>query len=206
MKDIENFNSELEEVIDTSIETFDTKKEIKKHFIMDTAILVCGAMATFGFDIMPFDFSSLAIFIASGASIEAVLSTLAITNKKKVIRREIDAANDNIDNVIYELSKSGIKTEKAQVKDAVVEVESTSKTKVYDADNMLKSKEEKIIKYFYLLDEKDQIRVLKQISTNSDVDKDVIYNHSLALMEDEDLIDKEIPVYKTLKLKKDMGK
>ena len=106
--------------------------------------------------------------------------------------------------VINNLDKNGLTTDKDRVKETITEVDTITQSNTRNSYNEIMSKEEKIIKYFYLLDSEDQIRVLKQISLATTKDGESQNRHSLSLMEEEDLKDVEIPVYKTLKLKKDM--
>lgn len=60
------------------------------------------------------------------------------------------------------------------------------------------SKEEKIIRYFYLLDKDDQVAVLRQICKKIKKDKVILSTSKLELFEEKDLQEKELPVRKTL--------
>ena len=58
--------------------------------------------------------------------------------------------------------------------------------------------EEKIIRYFYLLDKDDQVAVLRQICKKIKKDKVILSTSKLELFEEKDLQEKELPVRKTL--------
>ena len=68
-----------------------------------------------------------------------------------------------------------------------------------DTKNIILSDEEKIATYFYLLDSQEKLQILRQVKDDIKNNKNVVY-----LLEDEDIkIENiEIPVEKTLRLKK----
>lgn len=91
---------------------------------------------------------------------------------------------------------------KSKIKDCIVQTQKISDVK-RDSKNKIISKTEKIIKYFYLLDPTDKIKVLKQINEVIKVNGEKEENINLYLLEAADIKEEidEIPVEKTLKLK-----
>lgn len=92
------------------------------------------------------------------------------------------------------------KITKNNIMDAQIYTEVTSTRTVNNDDKEL-SKEEKIIKYFYLLDSGDKIKVLREIKSTLEKDEVKMEASSLYLLDDNDLVNKNLPVKKTLKLK-----
>lgn len=209
MKDIENHNNELEEVIKTSKQKFNISDKKRKYLYNSVIILLSYLSIVFGFEWLQFNLQNIIYAFSSGAIILSLASASILTiNKTKFEAKERQSiiAKNDINNIIFDLHTKGIEAEKNQLQNAIVEIKNTSKTNIYDADNDLMLKEEKIIKYFYLLDKEDQIRVLRQITSAIDNNKTTVYSHTLTLMEDKDLINTKIPVCKVLKLKKDIEK
>lgn len=204
MKDIENNNCDLEKEIDNYNEKFDHKNEVRSQLLIGSCALAIALGGVFGLDILDFNLANFAW--TAGISIGVLGSTSAVylAQKKKNIETRNNEADYNMECVINNLDKNGLTTDKDRVKETITEVDTITQSNTRNSSNEIMSKEEKIIKYFYLLDSEDQIRVLKQISLATTKDGESQNKHSLSLMEEEDLKDVEIPVYKTLKLKKDM--
>lgn len=204
MKDIENINFDLEEEIDDSLEKFNRKEKIR-NLLFSSTLAICGSLALiFGLDILDFNLVNLASMAGICVAASGGISFVNYNIEKNGIMSKNEEAEQNIDIVVDGLDKNGIKTEKSQIKEAIAQVDTITQINTRNSSNEIMSKEEKIIKYFYLLDNADKIRVLRQISLSTIKDGKNEYDRSLSLMEDEDLVDMEIPVYKTLKLKKDM--
>ena len=204
MKDIENNNCDLEKEIDNYNEKFDHKNEVRSQLLIGSCALAIALGGVFGLDILDFNLANFAW--TAGISIGVLGSTSAVylAQKKKNIETRNNEADYNMECVINNLDKNGLTTDKDRVKETITEVDTITQSNTRNSSNEIMSKEEKIIKYFYLLDSEDQIRVLKQISLATTKDGESQNKHSLSLMEEEDLKDVAIPVYKTLKLKKDM--
>lgn len=109
-------------------------------------------------------------------------------------------SNSNINNLINTLANNGLSTSKEKLIDCTIYEELTS-SRTTNEDNEVINTEDKIIRYFYLLDNNDKIRVLKQIKREIISNKTKINSNSLSLLEDKDLEGKELPVRKTLVLK-----
>lgn len=109
-------------------------------------------------------------------------------------------SNSNINNLINTLANNGLSTSKEKLIDCTICEELTS-SRTTNEDNEVINTEDKIIRYFYLLDNNDKIRVLKQIKREIISNKTKINSNSLSLLEDKDLEGKELPVRKTLVLK-----
>ncbi len=109
-------------------------------------------------------------------------------------------SNSNINTLINTLDNNGLSTSKEKIMDCTICEELTS-SRTINEDNDVISTEDKIIRYFYLLDNNDKIRVLKQIKREIISDKTKINSNSLSLLEDKDLEGRELPVRKTLVLK-----
>lgn len=124
-----------------------------------------------------------------------------IHNKYKHIS-DVSTANKNINSLVNTLNENGLSTSKDKIIDAEITEEITnSRTK--GNDGKLVSKRKKIIEYFYLLDNEDQIKVLKQIKNEVIKNKEKISVISMQMLEEEDLRKIEIPVRKTLVLRND---
>lgn len=124
-----------------------------------------------------------------------------IHNRNKHIKN-VSTANKNINSLVNTLNENGLSTSKDKIIDAEITEEITnSRTK--GNDGKLVSKRKKIIEYFYLLDNEDQIKVLKQIKNEVIKNKEKISVISMQMLEEEDLRKIEIPVRKTLVLRND---
>lgn len=204
MKDIENNNCDLEEEIDNYNEKFNYKREIIGQLLINGSALAIALGSVYGLNILDFSLVNFACTAGISGGV-AILSSFAyVSKKRKSVETRNNEADYNMECVINNLDKNGLITDKDRVKETITEVDTITQSNTRNSYNEIMSKEEKIIKYFYLLDSEDQIRVLKQISLATTKDGESQNRHSLSLMEEEDLKDIEIPVYKTLKLKKDM--
>lgn len=204
MKDIENNNCDLEKEIDNYNEKFDHKNEVRSQLLIGSCALAIALGGVFGLDILDFNLANFAWTAGISVGVLGSTSAVYLAQKKKNIETRNNEADYNMECVINNLDKNGLTTDKDRVKETITEVDTITQSNTRNSSNEIMSKEEKIIKYFYLLDSEDQIRVLKQISLATTKDGESQNKHSLSLMEEEDLKDVEIPVYKTLKLKKDM--
>lgn len=204
MKDIENNNCDLEKEIDNYNEEFNYKREVRSQLLIGGCALAIALGGVFGLDILDFNLANFAWTAGISVGVLGSTSAVYLAQKKKSIETKNNEADYNMECVINNLDKNGLTTDKDRVKETITEVDTITQSNTRNSSNEIMSKEEKIIKYFYLLDSEDQIRVLKQISLATTKDGESQNKHSLSLMEEEDLKDVEIPVYKTLKLKKDM--
>ena len=204
MKDIENNNCDLEKEIDNYNEEFNYKREVRSQLLIGGCALAIALGGVFGLDILDFNLANFAWTAGISVGVLGSTSAVYLAQKKKSIETRNNEADYNMECVINNLDKNGLTTDKDRVKETITEVDTITQSNTRNSYNEIMSKEEKIIKYFYLLDSEDQIRVLKQISLATTKDGESQNRHSLSLMEEEDLKDVKIPVYKTLKLKKDM--
>ena len=124
-----------------------------------------------------------------------------IHNKYKHIS-DVSTANKNINSLVNTLNENGLSTSKDKIIDAEITEEITN-SRPKGHDGKLVSKRKKIIEYFNLLDNEDQIKVLKQIKNEVIKNKEKISVTSMQMLEEEDLKKIEIPVRKTLVLRND---
>ncbi|MGN1312132.1 MAG: hypothetical protein ACI4U4_03875 [Bacilli bacterium] len=200
MKDIP-YNGDLSEDIYYLDNTFNLKEEVIFKGIFNFSILTIIGLFAFSFGVIPFNLVSLLVYIVSCLGVNTLYTIIDITRKKRSMKLKLAKANSNIYSLIENLDKNNISTSKEKIIDAEIK-EKVTKSKTKDDNGNLLSKENKIIEYFYLLDNNDKIQVLKQIKRSITSNKSKINCVSLALLEDKDLEGKELPVRKTLVTKK----
>ena len=106
-------------------------------------------------------------------------------------------AKQSASDLQQELAKENTIINIKSLEDAEV-IEEVTKSTTQNDEGKILSKEEKIIRYFYLLDKDDQVAVLRQISKKIKKDKVILSTSKLELFEEKDLQEKELPVRKTL--------
>lgn len=200
MKDIP-YNGDLSKDIYYLDNPFSLKEEAIISSIFNFGFLAIVGLFAHSFGIISFNLSSLLIYIAGCLGVNALYTIIAVTKKKRNIKSKLSKANSNINSLVESLDRNNITISKEKIIDAEIK-EKVTKSKTKDDNGNLLSKENKIIEYFYLLDNNDKIQVLKQIKRSITSNKSKINFVSLALLEDKDLEGKELPVRKTLVTKK----
>lgn len=200
MKDIP-YNGDLSKDIYYLDNPFNVKEEAIFKGIFNFSILTIVGLFAFSFGVIPFNLISLLIYIAGCLGVNTLYTIIDITKKKRNMKLKLAKANSNINSLVESLDRNNISTSKEKIIDAEIS-EKVTNSKTKDDNGIVLSKEKKIVEYFYLLDNNDKIQVLKQIKRNITSNKSKINCVSLALLEDKDLEGKELPVRKTLIMKK----
>lgn len=190
------YNGDLHTDIDTLNRDYNVKKDFAFKFgisfisaaIIEGIAFICGVPLTTEL-LLPLGGATLG-YSAISSTIETFIS-----NKK--YKKELRKANHNTTILCSDLAKEDTIIDKDALEDAEIIKEVTKSTTKTDEGTIL-SKEEKVIKYFYLLDNNDQVAVLKQIRKTVKEQGSTSTNTKLELLEEEDLKDKELPVRKTL--------
>ena len=143
------------------------------------------------------------------ATISSFLGILTFNTLKNIKQSKKDKFYEekkliNLYNEINDECSNKISDElaKSKIKDCIVQTQKIMDIKK-DSNNKVISKTEKVIKYFYLLDPSDKIKVLKQINEIIKSNGEKEENIDLYLLEADDINEEinEMPVEKTLKLK-----
>lgn len=200
MKDIP-YNGDLSKDIYYLDNPFNVKEETIFKGIFNFSILTIVGLFAFSFGVIPFNLISLLIYIAGCLGVNTLYTIIDITKKKRNMKLKFAKANSNINSLVESLDRNNISISKEKIIDAEIS-EKVTNSKTKDDNGIVLSKEKKIVEYFYLLDNNDKIQVLKQIKRNITSNKSNINCVSLALLEDKDLEGKELPVRKTLIMKK----
>lgn len=190
------YNGDLHTDIDTLNRDYNVKKDFAFKFgisfisaaIIEGIAFKCGVPLTTEL-LLPLGGATLGY-----SAISSTIGTF-ISNKKH--KKELRKANHNTTILCSDLAKEDTIIDKDAFEDAEIIKEVTKSTTKTDEGTIL-SKEEKVIKYFYLLDNNDQVAVLKQIRKTVKEQGSTSTNTKLELLEEEDLKDKELPVRKTL--------
>lgn len=190
------YNGDLHTDIDTLNRDYDVKKDFAFKFcisfisaaIIEVIAFKCGVPLTTEL-LLPLGGATLG-YSAISSTIETFIS-----NKK--YKKELRKAKHNTTILCSDLTKEDTIIDTDALEDAEIIKEVTKSTTKTDEGTIL-SKEEKVIKYFYLLDNNDQVAVLKQIRKTVKEQGSTSTNTKLELLEEEDLKDKELPVRKTL--------
>lgn len=149
---------------------------------------------------IPTNTISIIAFVVGTIAFNFASITIIKAQMKDRLNKINRRSNSNINTLINTLDNNGLSTSKEKIMDCTICEELTS-SRTINEDNDVISTEDKIIRYFYLLDNNDKIRVLKQIKREIISDKTKINSNSLSLLEDKDLKGIELPVRKTLVLK-----
>lgn len=190
------YNGDLHTDIDTLNRDYNVKKDFAFKFgisfisaaIIEGIAFKCGVPLTTEL-LLPLGGATLG-YSAISSTIETFIS-----NKK--YKKELRKAKHNTTILCSDLTKEDTIIDTDALEDAEIIKEVTKSTTKTDEGTIL-SKEEKVIKYFYLLDNNDQVAVLKQIRKTVKEQGSTSTNTKLELLEEEDLKDKELPVRKTL--------
>ena len=103
----------------------------------------------------------------------------------------------NIVGLQQELKGKDVILDRDAIKDAEIIEEVTKSTTKNDEGRVI-SKAEKIVRFLYLLDSEDQIKVLRLINESTKEYKATSTSTTLELMEENDLQGVELPVQKKL--------
>lgn len=202
MKEVKYINepTDLNNIIDNANQNVNYK-----NFFLKATIGSLVATLTFigiltGTDVISTDLSTFLAYFGSCSLIEAYI-TGKVYLKKREKKNKRDDAICYLEDLSIALSKENVCVPTENLKETISNVQEITKMKTYDENNNLISKQEKIIKYFYLLDRDDQITVLKQIAHAEKFRKNEKEQFELYLLEENDMKDIEFPVVKTLKRK-----
>lgn len=197
MKDI-YYEGNLNEDINNLNENFDFMNCMAVYIIIHIfTFLILGGIAIKFNILMPVDIVKYIIIFGIYTPISSFVSSIY---KKFKYFKKTNISNRNIDSLVDSLDKIGLSTDKERVLDAEVTEEVTnSKTK--DDNGNLIAKKKKIVNYFYLLDNEDKIKVLKQVRNEVIKNKEKISLNSMQMLENKDLENMELPVKKVLILK-----
>lgn len=196
------YNGNLEnDMCDASLK-FDFKEEFGISAICFGVAAAFIATILFKIGAIAFTLPSLLITVCISLGIDLFIATpINLIYRKRMINKKKQVANEKMNSLVKELEKNNVNVSKENLLDSEIDMDKNT-TKSYDSKNKLTEKEQKIVKYFYLLDNSDKIKVLKEVNkiikrkrTRSDV-------INLSLLEEEDLLNKELPVKKTLVMKK----
>lgn len=200
MKEIKYDGSLIEDIMDA-----DEKLNIKEFFAISNICFVIIAtlinVYLFGLKVVPF--SLINLFTSTGCLLGAhgLITLVRYIYKKNIINHKSKSAKRRLNVLAHEINMiNDTKITKDNIIDAQIK-ENLSRTKTVDQDGKFMSKQEKIIRYYYLLDNEDKIRVLKEIRKIIKERKTKTEASELQLLEDKDLENKNLPVRKTLVLK-----
>lgn len=200
MKDIKYNGNLLEDIIDA-----DNKFNLKDFLSISSIVFVVLAIFIniylFGLNAISFSIGNL--FISTGSLFGIhVLGTLGTYLYKNItISRKGKDASRRLNVLAHDMS---VVNDATITKDNIVDAQIDqvySESRTTGDDGKLISKEEKLTRYFYLLDKEDKIRVLKEIRKIIKERKNTIESSELKLLEDNDIDYKNLPVKKTLTLK-----
>lgn len=200
MKDIKYNGNLLEDIIDA-----DNKFNLKDFLSISSIVFVVLAIFIniylFGLNAISFSIGNL--FISTGSLFGIhVLGTLGTYLYKNItISRKGKDASRRLNVLAHDMS---VVNDATITKDNIIDAQIDqvySESKTTGDDGKLISKEEKLTRYFYLLDKEDKIRVLKEIRKIIKERKNTIESSELKLLEDNDIDYKNLPVKKTLTLK-----
>lgn len=190
------YNGDLHTDIDTLNRDYDVKKDFAFKFCISfiSAAIIEGIAFKCG---VPLTTELLLPLGGATLGYSAISSTIETFISNKKYKKELRKAKHNTTILCSDLTKEDTIIDTDALEDAEIIKEVTKSTTKTDEGTIL-SKEEKVIKYFYLLDNNDQVAVLKQIRKTVKEQGSTSTNTKLELLEEEDLKDKELPVRKTL--------
>lgn len=195
MKEVK-YNSDL----NNDIDVLNTKNNAKNDAILGFGInigifgLIEIISFNLGFQYTPeIILPAIITMVSTGGIVSAITGN--ISNKK--YKRKLRKAKQRTSDLQRELAKENTIINIKSLEDAEV-IEEVTKSATQNDEGKILSKEEKIIRYFYLLDKDDQVAVLRQISKKIKKDKVILSTSKLELFEEKDLQEKELPVRKTL--------
>ena len=193
------YDSDLEEDIEIVNGEFNPKYVYEKTGIIGLAMASAGICA-FGLGAIPVD--AINIFCVAGGASLVYFGGNSIANVilKKRFAKKVERVNNDFFDLANTLSENkDVNVVAANLREAISFDKEVTTTTREDFENNTMSKEEKLIKYIYLLDENDQYQVLKQIGTDRN-HNNIIDNteYETFLLEEEDLIGHKMPVRKRI--------
>ena len=138
----------------------------------------------------------IALEIAFNCGVGLVSATAAFISNRKYKKR-FRKSKHNIVGLQQELKGKDVILDRDAIKDAEIIEEVTKSTTKNDEGRVI-SKAEKIVRFLYLLDSEDQIKVLRLINESIKEYKATSTSTTLELMEENDLQGVELPVQKKL--------
>ena len=180
MKEVK-YNSDL----NNDIDVLNTKNNAKNDAILGFGISIgiFGLIEIIAFN-LGFQYTpeiilpAIITMVGTGGIVSAITGN--ISNKKYKIK--LRKAKQSASYLQQELAKENTIINIKSLEDAEV-IEEVTKSTTQNDEGKILSKEEKIIRYFYLLDKDDQV---------------ILSTSKLELFEEKDLQEKELPVRKTL--------
>ena len=193
------YDNDLEKDIETVNSKFN-KKAIYRKTIPFAVGVAAAIYAAFGLGAIPVDAANVLYAVGGPALLYVGGTSIANAVLKKQHDNEVKQADSNILELANTLSEiEDINVAARDISEAIAVTKEATTTEKTNFEKNTMSKEEKIIKYFHLLDGCDQIQVLKQIATDKNHDN-VIDNteYETFLLEDKDLVGYQMPVRKKL--------
>ena len=195
MKEVK-YNSDL----NNDIDVLNTKNNAKNDAILGFGISIgiFGLIEIIAFN-LGFQYTpeiilpAIITMVGTGGIVSAITGNISNKKYKTKLRKAKQSAFD----LQQELAKENTIINIKSLEDAEV-IEEVTKSTTQNDEGKILSKEEKIIRYFYLLDKDDQVAVLRQICKKIKKDKVILSTSKLELFEEKDLQEKELPVRKTL--------
>ena len=126
-----------------------------------------------------------------------LLSATAAFISNRKYKKRFRKSKHNIVGLQQELKGKDVILDRDAIKDAEIIEEVTKSTTKNDEGRVI-SKAEKIVRFLYLLDSEDQIKVLRLINESTKEYKATSTSTTLELMEENDLQGVELPVQKKL--------
>ena len=168
MKEVK-YNSDL----NNDIDVLNTKNNSKNDAILGFGISIgiFGLIEIIAFN-LGFQYTpeiilpAIITMVGTGGIVSAITGN--ISNKK--YKTKLRKAKQSVSDLQQELAKENTIINIKSLEDAEV-IEEVTKSTTQNDEGKILSKEEKIIRYFYLLDKDDQVAVLRQISKKIKKDK-----------------------------------
>lgn len=162
------YNDNLEENIQKANKTLDKKSVFKKTAPIAITVLA-GAYALFGFDVINPTFINMVYTVGGVGALYAVNGAVTNAVRKNRINKERKIAERSLNSLANALEDDArVGVEVKDLKEAISEeFEMDSNSHKNKKAGVIKRTDlKKIVTHFYLLDEKDQIKVLEQIATS----------------------------------------
>lgn len=191
-------NQDLEKIIDIANEKPNVKKSTFTAF--STVLISSLAIsATFlGFNIVPAETCLQLLTVGSISSIFISGFTFA---KKKQELNEYNANISHLENLSQVLEEENVDVPVENIKESVSAIQNRATYETFDQKEIVTEKLVKIYKYFYLLDNEDQIAVLRQVQDITFTEENRESTFELSLLEEEDKEDLNCFAVRTLKIK-----
>lgn len=195
MKEVK-YNSDL----NNDIDVLNTKNNAKNDAILGFGISIgiFGLIEIIAFN-LGFQYTpeiilpAIITMVGTGGIVSATAAFISNRKYKKRFRK----SKHNIVGLQQELKGKDVILDRDAIKDAEIIEEVTKSTTKNDEGRVI-SKAEKIVRFLYLLDSEDQIKVLRLINESIKEYKATSTSTTLELMEENDLQGVELPVQKKL--------